>query len=447
MSKKYLSLAGLIVTVILITSGVAGHAASQTEDGKIKAAFIYVGPKHYGWSYMHEVARGYIDEKFPWLETVYAEDVSEADIDHYIKRFIVEEGCNVVFTTSFAFMDATINAAKKYPDTLFFNCSGYKRAHNVGTYFAELYQLYYLNGLMAGVLTTTDRVGYVAAYPTPEVVRHINAFALGVKKTNPGATVDVRWLFAWYDPPKARTAAESLIEEGCDVLAFTEDSPTVVKVGQEYIEKGKPVYTFANYSPMQKLGPDSCVSGQLVHWEILYEDILVKVYTGAYTSRNLAEVDYWWMLPEKAVELGGEFGIPINPKFESIFEGQKIIDPLLGKISVYDLVMKRIEQMSEVRVLFDPFTGLIKDQEGKVRIEAGQRASYEELWLMDWFVESIVGKLPHFSDDLACKKLIAATAVHCAAVGIGEIIKKDDTSFYENLPRVIQDSYCLFSST
>lgn len=311
MSRKYLSLAGFAAVAILVASSVAGYAASRVKDGKIKAAFIHVGPKNYGWSYMHDVARRYIDEKFPWLETVYAEDVSEADINHYIKRFIAEEGCDVIFTTSFAFMDTTTEIAKKYPHVIFFNCSGYKRAPNVGTYFAEFYQLYYLNGLMAGVLTKTGKIGYVASYPTPEVVRHINAFALGVKKTNPRVTVDVRWLFAWYDPTKARTAAESLIQEGCDVLAFTEDSPAVVKVGQEYTEKGKTVYTFANYSPMQKLGLDSCVSGQLVHWEVLYEDILAKVYAGVYTSDNLVDVDYWWMLREKAVELGVNSELPL----------------------------------------------------------------------------------------------------------------------------------------
>lgn len=422
MPQKYLFLAGLAMVAILVATSIPGYATSQMRDEKIKAAFIYVGSKDYGWSYMHEVARRYIDEKFPWLETIYAEEVSESDIDRYIERFVTEEECEVIFTTSFAFMDATIQAAKKYPDTIFFNCSGYKRASNVGTYFAEFYQLYYLNGLMAGAFTKTGKVGYVAAYPTPEVVRHINAFALGVKQTNPGATVDVRWLFAWYDPTKARTAAQSLIKEGCDVLAFTEDSPAVVKVGQEYTEKGKPVYTFANYSPMQKLGPDSCVSGQLVHWEVLYQDILAKIYAGVYTSRNLADVDYWWMLQDKAVELGGEFDAPINPEFKSILRQQKIIDPLLGEISIYDLVMKRLEQMSEVTVLFDPFTGPIKDQEGKARIETGRRASHDELWLMDWFVENIVGKLPRSSNDLVCKKRIAATAVHSAALGLGGII-------------------------
>ncbi|HDN85270.1 MAG TPA: BMP family ABC transporter substrate-binding protein [Candidatus Aerophobetes bacterium] len=393
MSKKCLFLAGLMVVILIITSGVA-YATSQMKGGKIKAGFIYVGPKSYGWSYMHDVGRRYVDEKFPWLKTVYAEDVSEDNIGDCIEHFIAHEKCDVIFTTSFEFMDATIEAGKRYPDRIFFNCSGYKRAPNVGTYFAELYQLYYLNGLMAGALNRTGKIGYVASYPTPEVVRHINAFSLGVKEINPEVIVDVRWLFDWYNPAKARAAAESLIKEGCDTLAFTEDSPTVVKVGQEYTEKGIPVYTFGNYSPMQKFGPESCVSGQLVHWEILYEDILAKVYAGIYSPENLMDVNYWWMLKEKAVELGGKFGVPINPEFESIFKEKKIIDPLLGRISVYDMIMKRVKQMSEETVLFDPFTGPIKDQAGKVRIKAGCRASHDELWRMDWFVENVVGKIP-----------------------------------------------------
>jgi simple sugar transport system substrate-binding protein len=364
-------------------------------EKKLKAAWIYVGPiGDYGWTHAHDVGRRYVEERFPWLETVYAEAVAEADVDRYIERFIVEEGCDVVFTTSFGFMDATIEAGGKYPDKILFHCSGYKRAKNVGTYFAEFHQLYYLNGLMAGALTKTGKVGYVAAHPIPEVVRHINAFALGVKEVNPEATVDVRWLFAWYDPAKAREAAEALIAEGCDVLAFTEDTPTVIEVGQEYVEKGEPVYTFGHYSPMQKFGPDSVVSGQLVHWGVIYEDILAKIYSGAYTTENLADVDYWWMLREKAVELGGDFGVPINPKFEAPLKEKKVTDPVFGEISVYDLVMKRLEQMSEVTVLFDPFIGPIKDQEGNLRIEAGRRASHEELWTMDWFVDNIIGKIP-----------------------------------------------------
>ncbi|MBZ9572669.1 BMP family ABC transporter substrate-binding protein [Patescibacteria group bacterium] len=392
MSKR--GLIGVLVGAILLTMiGIAGYGYSPGDP--LKAAFIYVGPVgDYGWSHAHDVGRKYVDAKFPWLETVCAEAVPEADAYRYIERFIVEEECDVIFTTSFGFMDPTLEAANNYPYQIFFHCSGYKRAPNMGTYFSEFHQVYYANGLIAGAMTKSGKVGYIGAYPIPEVVRHINAFALGVKEANPAATVDVRWLFAWYDPPKARLAAEALIADGCDALAFTEDSPTVVQVGKKYVKEGKPVYTFGHYSPMQEFGEDSCVSGQLVHWEVLYEDILAKVYAGVYDRINLQEVDYWWMLKEGACELGGDFGVPINPKFEAALKEKKVTDPVLGEISVYDLVMIRLAQMSEETVLFDPFTGQIRDQEGKVRIEEGRRGSHDELWLMDWFVDNIVGEIP-----------------------------------------------------
>ncbi|RLG53715.1 MAG: BMP family ABC transporter substrate-binding protein, partial [Thermoproteota archaeon] len=329
-----------------------------------------------------------------WLETAYAESVSEADVDRIIDRFI-QEGYDIVFTTSFGYMDATIKAGSKYSDKIFFHCSGYKRAGNVGTYFAEFYQVYYLNGLIAGALTKTGKVGYVAAHPIPEVIRHINAFAIGVKEVNPEAKVYVRWLFSWYDPAKAREAAEALIAEGCDVLAFTEDSPTVVQVGQEYTEKGRQIYTFAHYSPMLKFGPDSCVSGQLVHWEKIYEDIIAKVYLGVYNTTNLQSVDYWWMLREGAVELGCDFGVPINPKFIPLLKEIKVTEKITGEeMSIYDLVMLRLKQMSEEVPTFDPFTGPLYDQEGNLRARPGERLGHDELWTMMWFVDNVVGEIP-----------------------------------------------------
>ncbi len=365
------------------------------EAKKLKACYIYVGPiGDIGWTHAHNEGRLYVDNKYEWLETAYAEAVPEADADRFLDRFVVEEKCNVIFTTSFGYMDATIAAAEKYPDTIFFHVSGYKRAPNSGTLFADFYQLYYLNGLMAGALTKSGKVGYVAAHPIPEVVRHINAFALGVRAANPTATVDVRWLFAWFDPAKAREAAEALIADGVDVLAFTEDTATVVQVAEEYTAKGQPVYSFGHYSPMAQFGPNSMVSGQLVNWGILYEDILTKVYLGVYNNKNLENVDYWWLMREGGVELGGKFGEPINPKFEAPLKEAKVTDPLLGEVSVYDLIFKRVEQMKDPAMLFDPFTGPIKDQGGVERVKPGQRLTYFELTTIDWFVEGVVGEIP-----------------------------------------------------
>jgi len=399
MSKHLWSLMGILITAALALAACAPTATPEATPEEaapgLKACFIYVGPiGDYGWTHAHDQGRLYVEEQFDWLETAYAESVPEADVDRFLDRFVVEEECDVVFTTSFGFMDGTVAAAEKYPDTLFFHCSGFKRAPNAGTYMADFYQLYYLNGLMAGALTKSGKVGYVAAHPIPEVVRHINAFTLGVREANPEATVDVRWLFSWYDPAAAREAAEALIAAGADVLAFTEDSPAVIEVGQEYTEKGEPVYTFSHYSPMGDFGPDSAVSGQLVDWGIIYEDILMKARVGVYDNTNLENVDYWWLMREKAVRLGARLDEPINPKFEDELKAVTVTDPLLGEMSVYDLVSKRIEQMTDPAMLFDPFTGPIYDQDGTLRLEAGQRATYGELLSIDWFVEGNVGTIP-----------------------------------------------------
>ncbi len=399
--KKFGGILAILVIVLLLFTSFAISCApkeekpqeqqpTQTQEKKIKAGFIYVGPVgDYGWTTAHDVGRKYVEEKFPWLETVYVESVAEGDAARVIDRLVNEEKCDIIFTTSFGYMDDTIKAAEKYPDVIFEHCSGYKRAKNAGTYFAELYQMYYLNGLMAGALTKTNKVGYIGAHPIPEVVRHINAYALGVKEVNPDAKVYVRWLFSWYDPAKAREAAESLIAEGVDCLAFTEDSTAIVEVGEEHTKKGQQIYTFSHYSPMQKFGPDTVVSGQLVNWGIMYEEILRRVYTNTWDNR-----DYWWLAKEGACELGGEFGTPINPKFVDELKAKKVKDPIFGEISVYDLIMKRLEQMKEPTILFDPFTGPIYDQKGTMRLKPGERASHDLLWSIDWFVDNVVGEIP-----------------------------------------------------
>lgn len=371
----------------------------EAEVDMLKACFIYVGPiGDVGWTAAHDVGRLYVDEKYDWLETAYAESVPEADAERFIDRFVVEENCDVVFTTSFGFMDATLAAAEKYPDNYFFHVSGYKRAPNMGTIMADFYQLYYLNGLMAGALTESDKVGYVAAHPIPELVRHINAFTLGVKETNPEATVEVSWIFEWYDPATARESAEALIANGVDVLAFTEDTATVVQVAEEYTAKGENVYVFGHYNPMAQFGPNSLVSGQLVDWGVLYEDVLTKIHLGIYTTKNLDTVDYWALLNSglnmgapAAVTMGGDFETPINPVFADALKAASITDPLLGETNVYDLVFARIGQMKDPAILFDPFTGPINNQDGALTIQPNQRLTVFELNSIDWFVEGVIG--------------------------------------------------------
>ena len=377
-----------MLAVCLCVLLIGGLASAEAK--KLKAGFIYVGPVgDYGWSHAHDLGRKFAESKLPWLETVYIESVGEADSARIIDRFIQEQKADVVFTTSFGYMDDTVKAGLKYPDKHFMHCSGFKQSKNVGTYFADLYQMYYLNGIMAGALTKTNKIGYVAAFPIPELIRHINAFAMGIKAVNPDAKVHVRWIYAWYGPDKAKEAAEALIAEGCDNLAFTEDTPAVIEVGQEHSEKGKQIYTYSHYSPMQAYGVDSVVSGQLVDWGVMYVKILQSLYDGTWTKDDL-----WWLAAEDAAILGGSFDNIVNPKFEGDLKAVKVKTADFGDISAYDLVVKRYEQMKKGTDVFDPYTGPIYDNTGALKIKKGAKASKGDLLSIMYYVDNVVGSIP-----------------------------------------------------
>lgn len=360
-----------------------GFAAAQ--QASLKACFIYVGPiGDVGWTFAHDEARRAAEKAIPSLTTQYVESVKPADTLATVDRLIAG-GCNVIFTTSFDFMDPTLEAAKKYPEVIFAHASGFKRAPNMLTYMADFYQIYYLNGLMAGALTKSGKVGYVAAFPIPELKRHISAFALGVRAVNPRATVNVKWINAWFDPVKAREAAEALMAEGNDILAFTEDTATVVQTAAR-----RRVPSFSHYNSMYKYAPDYVVSGQLVDWSVIYIDILKKVQNGTYTAKNLQNVDYWWLAREKAVMLGAQVGMPINPKFEPALK-QASMTVNGKKVSVYDRVMELYKDIQSPNPKWDPFTGPIRDRNGVLRVPAGRKMTVKELNEMQWVAPGVVG--------------------------------------------------------
>jgi simple sugar transport system substrate-binding protein len=377
----------LVAVGIILGLATVTMAKEYVPGDPLKVGFIYVGPiGDLGWSYAHDEARLICEATFPWLETVYVESVAEGSEGLYIDKLIQDEDCDVVITSSFGFMDGTLEAALRHPDKIFAHCSGFKRNDNLMTYMADFYQIYYLNGLMAGALTETNKVAYIGAFPTPEVKRHMDAYTVGVREVNPDADVHVRWIYAWFSPPAAKEAAQALIADGCDVFAFTEDSPTIV---QEAAASGDA--SFGHYSPMYDFSPDHIVSGQIAHWEAIYLDFLAKVYAGSYTAQNLADVDYWWLLQEKGVEMGAKPGMLINPVYEDQLKAVMVDDPVLGTISVYDLVLKRLEQMSDPSMVFDPFNGPIYDRDGNLKVAEGTRMSVFELTTMDWAVDGIVG--------------------------------------------------------
>ncbi len=372
------------LTFISVLTLLLGVAFAQRDS--LKVGFIYVGPVgDAGWTFAHDLGRQATLEALPGVETVVVESVPEAEVEPFIDQ-LVADGVNVIFATSFGYGDGVLAAAERHPDVIFGHATGVTRAPNVMTYMADFYQVYYLNGLIAGALTKSNKIGYIAAFPIPEVKRHIDAFALGAKEVNPEAEVVVRWLFSWFSPAGAKEATEALIADGADVFAFTEDTPTVI---QTAAERGFPSYS--HYASMLDFSPKTVVSGQLVHWETIYEDFLKGVMDGTYTNTNLEDVDYFWLLQDGAVEAGASDGLVINPEFADELKGAYVDHPEFGRISVYNLVFARLGQMVLPQPTFDPFTGPLRDRKGNLVYAEGERATIADLLSLQWAAENVVG--------------------------------------------------------
>ena len=375
----------LLAALVLALS--AGLASAQNGDDPFKIGFIYVGPVgDYGFSYAHDLGRQALEAELgDAIETTYVESVPEAEVEPFIDQ-LVADGADMIVATSFGYGDGVLAAAERYPDVVFAHATGVQRAPNVLTFMADFYQVYYLNGLIAGALTESDLIGYIGAFPIPEVKRHINAFALGAREVNPDAEVAVRWLYSWFDPAGAAVATEALIAEGADVFAFTEDTPTVIQTAGE---RGLPSYS--HYASMLEYSPETVVSGQIVNWDVILVDIVRKVLDGTYTTENLEDVDYFWLLEQGAVEAGAEPGMVINPAYEEELRAVTVDTEEFGEISVYELVMRRLEQMSESREAFDPFAGPLTDRQGDEVVAEGEIPTIGELLSMEWAAPNVVG--------------------------------------------------------
>jgi basic membrane protein A len=296
------------------------------------------------------------------VETLYIENVPEnADCETAIRN-LIDQGCNVIYTTSFGFMDYTINVAREFPDVKFAHCSGYKRAENVSTFFGKIYQGRYLSGIAAGYKTKVNRIGYVAAFPIPEVIRGINAFTLGVQSVNPDATVEVVWTNTWYDPAQEKQAAIELLNRGVDVVAQHQDTTAPQIAAQE-----RGVSAIGYNVPTPNAAPQAYLTAPLFHWEVFYVDDVKHVLAGDWQSRA-----YWEGFSNGHVSL--DTLTPNN-------------DPRAAP-AIAD-AEARIKSGS-----LEPFTGPLADQDGTVRVPAGTRMTDDEIWNMGWFVRGVIGVIP-----------------------------------------------------
>jgi simple sugar transport system substrate-binding protein len=377
------------VPLLVAAAWLMGAVAPVQADPKIKVGFIYTGTiNDHGWVTGQDEGRKNLEKKFPWVETIYAESVSEADVESFIDQ-MADQGAKVIFTVSPGYMDGTLSAAARHPDIIFFNADGYKQAPNVGTYLADTYQTSYLMGLAAGALTKTGKVGAVSSYPTPEGTRGMDAFVLGLRSVNPKAVLIVKWLNSWFDVPASVEASETLLEEGCDLLSNGMDSSTVIEVAEAH---HVPVCGTGNDGA--QVAPNSFIMGNVYDWSDPYPALLQQIHDGVITPQNMQHFDQWWRLSSHAVKIYYKPGTLVNPRYKDALGSVQTDDGTGRKISVYDLILKRFDQMSADPPQFEPFTGPLIDFDGRLRVPAGQTASRAQLFNMTWRLPGVTGNWP-----------------------------------------------------
>jgi basic membrane protein A and related proteins len=365
MKNRYLIMAVAVLLVAAFAlSGCGGEKKAATPPPeKMKVAFVYVGPVgDAGWSYAHDQARKYLMEKMSDVQTTIVESVPEgADAERVITQ-LAEQGNKVIFTTSFGYMDPTINVAKKYPGVVFMHCSGFKTATNVGTYFGRIEQARYLTGIAAAKATQSNVIGYVAAFPIPEVVRGINGFTQGVRSVNPNAKVKVVWTNTWYDPAKEKQAALSLLDAGADVIAQHQDTPGPMQAAEE---KGK--FGVGYNTDMSKMAPKAVLTSAVWNWGPYYVKVIDAVKKGTWKSEQ-----YWGAMGDGIVDIA-----PYGPMVKD--DTKKLIEDAKAKI---------------VKGELDIFAGPINDQSGQVKVPAGQKVSDPDQLGFNWCVEGVEGTIP-----------------------------------------------------
>lgn len=346
------------------TTAATTAGATAASGKKFKVAFVYVGPiGDGGWTFAHEQGRLAVNKALgDKVETSYIESVPENPAD--AERVITElaQKNDMVFTTSFGYMDPTINVAKKFPKVLFEHATGYKTAENVANYQVRQYEPRYLAGIVAGKMTKTNVIGYVGAFPIPEVIGGIDAFTLGVRSVNPQAKVKVVWTNTWFDPTLEKTAAQSLLKNGADILAMHQDSPAVIQAAQE---DGK--YAFGNDSIMESYGPKAHLASPYWDWGKYYVDRIKLALDGKWKSG-----EYFGGYKEGVVELS-----PLNA---------------IVPADVKTLVETKRKQLIDGTL--EPFAGPVKDQTGAVKVAEGKKMSDKDILGINFFVEGVEGTIP-----------------------------------------------------
>ena len=361
----------LLVVLLAVLALMAAACGDDDETGgsdepsdaaeSIKAAWVYIGPVNDGgWTQAHNDGREYVEEELgDAVETTYKENIPEGPQATQVIEDLIRDGNKIIFATSFGYGDALAQLAEKYPDVYFEHATGAATTENLATYFGAGEDTIYLTGLAAGAASESGSIGFVAPFPIPEVIRHINAFAIGAKETNPDAVVKVVWTNTWFDPTTERQAAESLVQAGVDVLASGQDSPATGEAAQA---AGLP---FVGYDSDQSENfADIWLTASLYNWGPYY------------LERVQAAADGSW-------ETGAYYG-GIGDGFVRLAPFGDLVDE-----ETRSLIEQRRDEIESGE--FYEFTGPLNDQAGEVRVPEGEKLTLEDILVMDWFVENVDG--------------------------------------------------------
>ena len=350
--------------IALAAAALAAPAAAQ--DDPFKVGFVYVGPVgDGGWTYEHDQARQAVEAEYgDAVETVFQENVPEgADAERVMTQMALS-GADMIFTTSFGFMDATVNAAEKFPDVLFEHATGYKRADNLATYSARFYEGRAVVGHIAGRMTESGKIGYIASFPIPEVIRGINASYLWAKKANPDVTMDVIWAYTWFDPAKEAEAAQALIEQGVDVILQHTDSTAPLAEAAKH----EGVIGFGQASDMAEYKPSPRVSSIIDNWAPYYIRRVGEAMDGTWAS-----ADTWEGIAPGMVEIG------------------EMTDALPQDVRDEATALKDAIAAGETAV----FEGPLNKADGTAWLAEGEVADDGALATMDFYVEGLSGDIPN----------------------------------------------------
>jgi len=253
----------LVLTAAVAALAVAATSLTAPAADKLKVGFIYLGPVgDFGWIYQHEVGRqAVVKELGDKIETTFLENVNEGpDSERSIEQ-LARTGHQLIFTTSFGYMDPTLKVAKKYPKINFEHATGFKNAPNMGTYSGRFYEGRYIQGIIAGKMSKSGVLGYIGSFPIPEVISGINATMLGAQTVNPNIKIKIIWVNTWFDPGKEADAAKALIDQGADIIMQHTDSPAAMQVAAQ-----RGVLAFGQDSDMVKFGPKSQLTAIIDNW-------------------------------------------------------------------------------------------------------------------------------------------------------------------------------------